>query len=126
MSENIYSPVMVIGDTLDLAIQWVDADSTPISFEMRTVRFVVRDYDDSTTTYVDVTTGDSPYIRRIGIDVLSAEPAVGLLEITIPSEITQIFPVGTLPYQIQVTDDDNGFRRTILRGYIKTLADIVR
>lgn len=128
MSDTTYSPVMVVGDTLTMDIQWVDSENNPISFNGRNVRFVVRDSELNTgSTLVDIdTTNNMDIIYRPGVDTPLFDGSTGTLAIRVPSATTALFPVGTLPYQVQVTDTDNGDVRTILRGYIKTTADLAR
>jgi hypothetical protein len=120
-----YNPTCVVGDTIEIPIKWVDSADEPISFLQRRVDFVVRrDQDDLSALYSADSTNNETEVDRLEV-TKSDSSYKGELVITIPSASTLSFPVGTLPYQLQVTDI-NGFVRTILRGTINMLADVAR
>jgi hypothetical protein len=120
-----YSPEFIIGDSISLPILWQDSDEVGISFINRKVRIVVREYisDNDNLVLVDLNSDD--HSDLVNILEKNDSTKIGKLEILIPSSTTQSFPVGDLPYNIEVTDLD-GFVRTILRGRLKMISDIAR
>lgn len=120
---NTYNPTYTKGDTILIPLQWVDAENTPISFVGRVIRFCVRETEYSTSTLFDKTNLTHP----AQINVLEVDDVLkkGLLEVTISSAETSLFPEGDLPYNLQLEDQD-GFVSTILRGRLNILSDIAR
>ena len=123
MSLKYYSPTKIRGDTILIPVSWVDSESTPIPFIQRKVRLSVRQYEDDDTTLFNKNSDDHPNAIKIK-EVLDPQ-AVGLLEILITSEESSAFPIGDLPYNLEVTDLD-GFVRTILRGRLNMIYDVTR
>ena len=118
-----YNQDFVQGDTILLPISWVDSSNTAITFNSRTIRFSVRETEDSDTTLFDKNSNDHPDAVK-NLEITDATKK-GILEIKITSAETALFPRGDLPYNLEVTDQD-GFRRTILRGRLMMIADIAR
>ena len=120
-----YSPTYVIGDSISLPILWQDSAENGITFLSRRVRLVVRQFisDSNDEVLVDLNSDDNP--NEIEILENIDRTKIGKIEILIPSSTTQKFPVGDLPYNIEVLDAD-GFRRTILSGRFKMISDIAR
>lgn len=120
-----YSLSIVQGDTISLPILWQDSAENGITFVNRRVRIVVRQYikDSDDKVLVDLNSDANPDDVEIleKIDITKT----GKVEILIASSITKNFPVGDLPYNIEVLDAD-GFLRTILSGRFKIISDIAR
>lgn len=119
-----YSPSLVIGDTLELPIKWVDADDQPITFLQRRVDFMIRSEVSGDVLVSLNSIDDHELVDRLEVR-LDDTAYEGELVITVPASSTALFPRGTLPYQVQVTDL-NGAVKTILKGTINTLDDVVR
>jgi hypothetical protein len=123
MAGKKHDVTVVRGDTVHLPVKWVDSANTAIPFTNRALRFTVREYEHSANTLFDKNSSDNPNdIKRME---LSNVANIGVVEILISSAESASFPLGDLPYNLQVTDQD-GFVRTLLRGRIQIIEDIAR
>ena len=118
-----YSPTYVRGNSIEIRILWQDAVLSPIPFANRTVRIAVREVDNAPDLLFEANSVDDPQL--VVIEELLAPVEVGKLILKIEPTITQSFPIGDLPYHVEVVDLD-GYVRTILMGRLLIIEDIVR
>jgi len=119
MSAEYDSP-LVIGDTFELFVYWEDSASTRIPLLGKTVRFAIKDTDEVFYDETSLTSDD------ITIPELTDPTRTGEILVTIPASKTTNFPSGSLPYDLEVTEQGIGWRKTILRGKINTLTEVAR
>ena len=113
----------LVGDTIDIYMSWEDSEGTAISFISRTVRFVVREIGEATDVLFSADSVNNPDI--VAVLEKTNPTKTGELIIKVSSEVTSLFPIGDLPYNIEVTDAD-GYVRTILKGRLNMMLDIAR
>jgi len=118
-----YSPTYVRGNSIELRILWQDAVLSPISFANRVVRVAVREVDNAPDVLFEANSEDNPLL--VVIEELILPEAVGKIVIKMSPALTQTFPIGDLPYHVEVVDLD-GYVRTILQGRLMIIEDIVR
>jgi len=114
-----YDTYLIIGDTFELNIYWEDSQGNRIPLLGKTVRFAIRF---SNETLYDKTSASDEITRPEIIDPTRK----GEILISIPPTETTNFKSGALEYDLEVTEDAIGWRKTILRGKINTLIETAR
>ena len=123
MAGKKHDITVIRGDTIHLPVKWVDSANTAIPLANRSVRFTVREYEHLATVLYDKNSTNNPNdIKRMELTNIAN---LGIVEVLISSAECTTFPLGDLPYNLQVTDQD-GFVRTLLRGRIQIIEDIAR
>jgi hypothetical protein len=116
---NTFDTHLIIGDTFELNVYWEDSEGNRIPLLGKTIRFAIRFTNE--TLYDKTSASD-----EINRPEITDPTRKGEILISIPPSETAEFTSGALEYDLEVTEDAIGWKKTILRGRINTLTETAR